>query len=892
MSSYDHPQPDRRADDAGHDPYDSYREYEDTYTVDSYGADPYPADGYRNGSGRAVAAVGSAPTGRARVAGPPPAGLDDPPRPRYNWSGAGAPSPGAGTGRAAVSGRASVPVSPAIGPPAGGRATGRATVRPGGPGGPGGPAGTGPGGARRPAGKRKRHWLRNSILIALAVLIISTGGGMVALSYYVDSVPPPNQLELAESSTILFSSGKKMATLQEVNREIIDTTVPELANIRNAVVAAEDQDFYEHSGVDFAGIMRAAWNNFTGGERQGASTIDQQYARAAADLSDDSYSRKLREAAMAYKMNQDFSKDEILDYYLNTIYLGRGAYGVQAAARAYFNKPAAELSVAEAAVIGGVIRIPDDGSGKSPYDPLHTPDNPQVAHDRWAYVLDQMVGTGALPAAERAQLTELPEVIEPRADREPLKGPHGTIVKQVQYELERMGITDLSTGGYRITTTIDPKIQTAALDAARRQNKAGHWEGLPKNVGAAMAAIDPNTGGVLAYFGGNDGTGIDMAGPNRNEETGEWSGGRPPGSTFKIYTLIAELREGVSFDTHWKTSNYQPPYLDEPIRNAGRDATTTGCEGEAPDWCTLRWSTQQSYNVPFYHFSERVPDGQGPPKIVQAAKDAGIRMMTGTVDGKPVVADLTEQEASEVAPEIFFHHVAFGQYPITPLDHASGVATIAARGMHHEPHFVASVEQKVNGEWVPVDGDRISGEQRVEQQYADAITGVLSTVPGAWGFSLADGRPAAAKTGTWEGPNGGNRDAWVVGYTPQIAAAVWVGDRKNGEIKDRWGGDIGSSGLPAQIWKQFMEAAHAAKEYQHQGFPPAPPVGNPQSSLANGEQPEPEDLRCRLPFVDCDDEGGNDNGGGNDRGGDDDDDNNGGIVLPGPSPPPPPGDGG
>lgn len=711
---------------------------------------------------------------------------------------------------------------------------------------------------------------------------MATGGGMVGLSYYVDSVPPPDQLELEEASTVLFGNGKRMAALQEVNREIIDTTAPELANVRNAVVAAEDEDFYEHSGVDFVGILRAAWNNFTGGERQGASTIDQQYARAAAGLSEDSYRRKLQEAAMAYKMNQELTKDEILDFYLNTIYLGRGAYGIQAAAKAYFNKPAAKLTAGEAALIAGIIRIPDDGTGLSPYDPLHTPDNPQVAVERWGYVLDQMVVTGALPAGERAEMTELPEVIKPREGNEPKKGPNGTIIKQVEYELERMGIEDLYTGGYRITTTIDPKIQKAAVEAARRKNKAAYWEGMPKNVDAAIAAIDPTTGAVRGYYGGNDGTGIDMAGPNRDEDTGEWIGGRPPGSTFKVYTLIAELREGVSFDSHWKTSEYQPPYLDEPIRNAGRDARDTGCEGAAPDYCTLRWSTQQSYNVPFYHFSEAVEDNQGPPKIVQAAKDAGIRTMTGVVDGESVVVDLTTEEVSDVAPEIFFHHVAFGQYGITPLDHASGLATLAARGVYHEPHFVAKVEQKVNGEWVPVAGDRISGEQRVEQHYADAITGVLSTIPGIWGFALADGRPAAAKTGTWEHPDGGNRDAWVVGYTPQLAAAVWVGDRKNGAIKDQWGGDIGSSGLPADIWQKFMEDAHAAKEYPHQGFPPAPLVGNPQHQYANGEQPRgnDDDPRCRLPFVNCDDDDDNSGDGGNNGGDNDGDEDTDNIVLP------------
>lgn len=874
MSSYGRPQAD------GYDGYDSYGQYEDTYAAESYGADPYPEDTYTRdsharGAARATASVAAAPAGRARVT-PPSTGQ---PRPRYDWS--------RGGGSAGV---AAVPVSP------GGPATGRATVRPGGPAGPSGPAGSGPGGEGRPARKKKRHWLRNSILITLAVMVITTGGGMVALSYYVDSVPPPNALDLPEGSTIYYSDGSEMTTLQQVNREIIDTTVPELANVRNAVIAAEDKGFFEHSGVDFGGIIRAAWNNaFGDGPYSGASTIDMQYTRAAAGLTDDTYTRKLEEAARAYKLNQEYSKEEILDFYLNQVYLGRGAYGIQAAADAYFNKDAAELSIGEAAMIAGVIRLPDDGSGFSPYDPRHEAnlENPQTALERWNYVLDQMVDTGTLPPADRAEMTELPETAEPPSSTEPLKNKNGTVVKQVQYELEAMGITDVATGGYRITTTIDKDIQKAALKAVRRKADAPYWAGMPDNVAAAMVAINPENGAVVAYYGGEDGTAFDMAGPNYNQDTKQWYGGRSPGSSAKIYTLIAALREGVSFDTHWKTTPFTPEWRETPINNAGRGAASN-CEGQAPDFCTLRWSTQQSFNVPFIYLSAAMPDNQGPVKIVQAARDAGVKRLTGTTyddegNPQPVVVDLNEVEPSEVT-EYFFHEVAIGQYPITVLDHANGVATLAARGVYNEAHFVERVEQKINGEWVEIEGSRIAGEQRVQQEHADAITQVLTAVPGNNGVALANGRPAAMKTGTWEfdgDDNGGNSDAWVVGYTPQIATAVWVGD-PSGEkpIRDGNGNNIGSSGLPALIWKQFMDAAHEAKGYEQRQFAPANPVGDPNHPYANGERPERGRDNCRFPFFGCDDDdddNGRGNNGGGGGGGDDDD---GGTVLPGITPPP------
>jgi membrane peptidoglycan carboxypeptidase len=867
MSSYGHPQ------SSEYEGHDAYSQYEDTYAMDSYGRDPYPQDPYAReparGAARAAASVGSA--GRARVAPPSPTPSVSPPRvspaspegeqpvPRYDWSKGGRSS-----------GRATVPVSPA------GPVKGRAAVQPGGPGGPGGPTGTGPRGTGpgRPAKKKKRHWFRNTVLIMLAVSVITIGGGMVALSYYVDSVPAPQDLPLAQGSTIYFANGDEMATLQEVNREIIDTRVPELANVRNAVVAAEDKNFYEHSGVDFMGIVRAAFTNTTGSaDRSGASTIDMQYTRAAAGLNEDSYTRKLREAAMAYKLNQEHEKSEILDFYLNQIYLGRGAYGVEAAAQAYFDKPAAELSAAEAALLAGIIRNPasDGETGLSPYDPWHeaNAENPQVALDRWGYVLDQMVDTGTLPAAERAQLVELPETVEPQDPDEPLKGNQGMIVKQIQYELERMGIDDVETGGYRITTTIDREVQRAAIDAARRTGDAPYWDTVEDNIRSALVAVDPATGGVIAYWGGTtDGTGIDLAGPNRRED-GVWYGGRPPGSTAKIYTLIAEMRRGVSFDSHWETSEYTPDWAPSiTVRNAGRNADVGGCEGQAPDHCTLRWVTQQSYNVSFARFAERVPDGQGPAEILDAAMDAGVTMMTDTADGTP--HQLAELDLADTR-EFFDMPIAYGQYPITALDHANGVATLANHGMYNRAHFVDTVEVRVDGEWQETNGARINGEQRIEAAHADAITGVLSTIPGIWGFPLEGGRPAAAKTGTWEhiGEGNvidGNADAWVVGYTPQIAAAVWVGDPLGAKIEDVYGGAIGSSGLPANIWRQFMNAAHAAKEYDFAQFPPAPPVGDQQSPLSNGPPPPEEpDEDCRLPFF-CDDDD-EDNGGGNQGGG-------------------------
>ena len=354
-----------------------------------------------------------------------------------------------------------------------------------------------------------------------------------------------------------------------------------------------------------------------------------------------------------------------------------------------------------------------------------------------------------------------------------------------------MGITDISTGGYRITTTIDGTCR-GGPGRGPAQEQGRPPEGIEER-GAALVAIDPATGAVLAYCGGDDGVGLTSpAAPATRrsivEAVGACSQRRCTPGRGAAGRVDAEPLENHP---------YTPPWRDTPIRNAGRGpASNCGPDGEAPDYCTLRWSTVQSYNVPFIHFSEALGP-EGPAMVLQAAMDAGIRSI---IDSDGVLHDLTEiEDASELAPSHFFHELAIGQYGITVLDHASGIATLAADGVYHEPHFVAKVEQKVNGEWVQTHGDQVKGEQRIEPTYAQAITGVLSEVPtsGMMGQNyLADGRPAAAKTGTWEhtGPEGGNKDAWVVGYTRQIATAVWVGARDGSPIKDQWGGATAAPG--------------------------------------------------------------------------------------------------
>ncbi|MEV4540108.1 transglycosylase domain-containing protein [Micromonospora echinaurantiaca] len=818
------------------------------------------------------------------------------------------PAPGGPAGRATVgaaavgaasAGRARVGGSAAVG----GRASvARASVSPvsGGPGGPGGPTGPGRGarGAGDPAAaararKRKRM---NMLIAGFAVFIMLAGLGVVGFTYYSTNVVLPEDTDPPQATTIYAYDNKTIiAKLGEENRTLV--TIDQIPqHVQDAVAAAEDRNFYKHSGVDYKGIARAAWNNFTGGDKQGASTITQQYARNAYDnLNDDTYARKVKEAILASKLNDKYTKPQIMQHYLNVIYFGRGAYGIQAAAQTYFKKDASKLTVAEGAVLAALIKQPQATATHKGYDPAV---NPTDAQGRWQYVIDGMVAEGWLDAPGKPQRpTEYPKNIQ-----KPNKGgvgvdfgvntPQGNVINYVRDEMREKGlcveseadVTDakplcsqaLMAGGYRIRTTIDMKIQKAAVETAQRSAKGSELNGQPKNLMAAVVAIHPETGRVLAYYGGDNGTGTDYAGKN-TDSNGNVTGGHSPGSSFKIYTLAAALKEGKALESRWKGRAFTPPGTKFKVSNAGVDNPSCG------NSCTLKVSTLKSLNVPFYHVTEDI----GPDKVIQMARDAGVSTIWRSDTNPPKAYDLTENDPEKIAHPNgpFFHVVGYGQYPITVLDHANGVATFANQGVYHKAHFLYSVEKldKNTGKWVkvPGGGEKLKGQQRIPKDVVADVTSVLEQYPAQVNHRLDDGRKAASKTGTWEqkpdSPENG--DAWMIGYTPQIASAVWVGNVKERKpLKMKNGTRISGGNLPGTIWERFMDEAHkTGKPYQEKlDFPPAANVGDPESG--NGEAPPPPTVPqnppgCPNPLNpfcprDGNDGGGND-GGGNDGGGND-----------------------
>ncbi|TQL36252.1 transglycosylase domain-containing protein [Salinispora arenicola] len=723
------------------------------------------------------------------------------------------------------------------------------------------------------------------LIAACAVFIMLAGVGVVGFAYYSTNVVLPNQIPLPQSTTVYTSDGKGLvAKLGNENRTLI--TVSQMPqHVRHAVAAAEDRNFYRHSGVDYKGIARAAWNNFTGGDRQGASTITQQYARGAYEsLEDDTYTRKVREAIFASKLNDDFSKEKIMENYLNVIYFGRGAYGIEAAAQTFFGKAASKLTVGEGAVLAGIIKQPEPSATHNGFDPATAPDE---AKSRWDYVLDGMVAEGWLDAAERP--TEFPEVKPPAEGGNGfgVATPRGNVINYVRAEMEQWGLCtntgadevkpscadELRKGGYKITTTIDDKMQTALEKAARAGVKGSVLDGQPDNLMAAGVAIDPKTGRVLAYYGGESGGDIDLAGKNTTD--GILFGGHPPASSFKVYTLAAAIEAGISVNSRWDATPFTPEGYEGKIHNASRNAHC----GKS---CTLDESTVKSYNVPFFHVAEQI----GPDKVVSMARQAGITTMWTDNPVKPY--NLLAEKPEDLAPARFDHVVGYGQYPITVLDHANGLATLANDGLYHKAHFVLKVEQKdkATGEWKVVrgTGEKLDGQQRIRKGVTDEVTAVLKQIPSQNGNALSGRRQAAGKTGTWElldTPH--NSNAWMVGYDDNLATAIWIGANPEAESKailNKNNKNIGGSDLPADLWQRFMNEALDGKPKSD--LPRITGVGD--DTAGNGELPKPPEppdcgplgLFCPGGDDDDDDNGGGDNGGGDNGGGDNGGGDNGG----------------
>jgi membrane peptidoglycan carboxypeptidase len=662
---------------------------------------------------------------------------------------------------------------------------------------------------------------RNLIIAAFAVFIMVTGLGVVGGTYYVDGVKKGDALQFPETTTVYYADGTLLAKLGQKTRFQVSYDDMNDA-VTESIVASEDTTFWTNQGVDFKGVVRAAWNNFTGGSTQGASTITQQYARLAFDLKGATYNRKLREAVLAWKIDDQLSKQEILESYLNSVPFGRNTYGIEAAAQAYFGKtvkksapPEQQITDAEAMALVAMVKQPepdpDDPENFPGYDPTRGDKAKQNAINRWEYVRGQMVKLGqANPGKyltpEEDAAIKFPEnwiVYQPSTGQGEEK-PAGLVINHALDELthtkgsafEGKTWQSIEDGGYSIYTTLSPQAQQAAERAADETVDGSVMKGQPDSLQSALVAVEPGTGRVLAYYGGHNGKGNDYASfyyDEKNEATGV--GRYPAGSSFKIYTLAAALKAGISLRSYWQWTPHDQPgrSKENPIRNASEcvpDKTLkTGL-------CTLLDSTIASLNVPFYDVTASV----SPAKVLEMARDAGINYMW---TDERVRQDLrTITDFGKVTPSKFDIILGIGQYPITVLDHANGAATFAAAGLRANAHFVSKVtknDKVLYGETLP----NPTQPKILNQQAINDLTYAMSQVNG----TDVGGWQTATKTGTWEynKRTDQNAHAWNVGFTKNLAAAVWVGNRGDEKaIVDKNGATIWGSGFPAQIWRKFM----------------------------------------------------------------------------------------
>jgi membrane peptidoglycan carboxypeptidase len=657
------------------------------------------------------------------------------------------------------------------------------------------------------------------------VLLVGTAG----FGYAMTSAPlPPGEVN-KQTSMVFTSDGKgTIATFAVEDRQEVKLKQIPL-HVQRAVIAAEDRSFYTNNGISPKGIARAISGVVTGDDKGGGSTITQQYIKNSRKLTQErSFVRKAKEIPMALKADDTYTKDEILEFYLNTIYLGRGRYGIQAASKGYFNKDVSQLTPEEGAVLAAVIKDPTN------LDPAN---NPTGAKERWDYVLDGMVKEGWYDKAKLA--TAKYPTVRPKTDgkRNAWKaGANGILAERIReevldIEIEGAPITEdkLDTAGLRIYTTINPRMQQAAVTAARE----GMKEQDPK-MGTALAAVQPGTGRILAYYGGEAGYGYnDLAGAQLPHA---------PGSSMKPYVLAKALEEGISLKSVWNGSSPQKfeSRGDKVLRNSEND---NSCKR-----CNLIDTTVKSLNTVYWALTEKV----GAKAVRDLAAKAGITRMLGNTPegGKPKVTPIADARVDE--------GIGIGQFPIPVLDQANGFATFAAYGEHATPYFVEKILDS-SGDVLYQRPAKQTTRAFPEDVARDANYVMEKVVQASRTNKLDDGRKAAGKTGTQQYQDTDeNAHAWMCGFTQQLAAAVWVGNKDaDGPLKDKSNGGnkrVYGSGIPGRIWKAFMDAALKGQEEKDFKSPvflgdkevgnapsPTPPPVVPSPTPRPTQNPDPQD---------------------------------------------------
>jgi penicillin-binding protein 1A len=599
-------------------------------------------------------------------------------------------------------------------------------------------------------------------------MTVSFAYGLVSsIASELPQLEPGKERRTERLGYIYASDGKTvLAVLRGSENRIVVDSDQISPVMKQAIVAVEDRRFWEHRGVDIQGMVRAVWADIRSQDLvQGGSTITQQFVKNQYTQQERTVSRKLKEAALAWQLEQRWSKDRILTAYLNTIYFGNGAYGIEMAARVYFDKHAKDLTLPESALLAGLPASP------GAYDPAA---NPGAAKVRRTTVLRLMLEQGLITATDYREADEAPL---PRAEEIGLPGDKGRVGHFAEYVKQQLvpyyGSGNVFGGGLKVYTSIDLELQRIAHEAIEK------WLPDPKGPSAALVAIDPRDGRVMAMYGG--------ASFKKSQFNLAVQGQRQTGSSFKPFVLATAVEQGISpssvltseptvinlGDKLWSVHNYEGAYLG-PI--------------------DIEDATIYSDNSVYAQLTAQV----GPKNVADMAHRLGITRRLKD-----------------------YFAIGLGVEAVSPLEMARAFATLANGGervdgsvLGNEPRAVLRVEDGSRADSNDVDPKKV-----VDPNDAAIVNSILQEVvtEGTGTRAALDDRPVAGKTGTTE--NYG--DAWFVGYTPQLAVAVWVGyaDRLQPMETEFRGDPVAGGTLPALIWQAFTKRALAYLEEPPESFP-------------------------------------------------------------------------
>ncbi|MFE9926716.1 transglycosylase domain-containing protein [Streptomyces sp. NPDC005774] len=686
-------------------------------------------------------------------------------------------------------------------------------------------------------GKRQRTgWRRIVPTWRMALGAFLLGGllliGGLFLGYHLVHIPSANALAIKQANVYLYTDGSVIARDGEVNRENVG-----LGRIsqdaQHAILAAEDRDFYTESAIDPQAMLRAAWNTATGKGKQSGSTITQQYVKNYYLQQEQTVTRKVKEFFIAIKLDREQSKDKILEGYLNTSYFGRNAYGIQAAAQAYYGMDAQDLDAGRAAYLAALVNAP------SQYDVVTHPENRPAAESRWNYVLDGMVEKGWLSGTERAGLKFPPP--KKSTNSTGMSGQRGYIVQIMKDHLIQnkiVGEEELDAGGYRITTTLQKDKQNAFVDAVN-DNLIDRLDQKEREVDtyvrAGGTAVEPKTGKVRAMYNGIDY--VKQYTPNATRRDYQ------VGSIFKPFVFTAAVENASS-------TQDGRPITPNTVYDGTNKRPVQGWSGGLYDPAneddrsygdiTVREATDKSVNAVYAQLAVDI----GSDKVQQTAVALGLPSTTPELTPSP--------------------SIALGVATASTLDMAQAYATLANHGVHSDAVLIEKIT-KEGKETVPLPEPK--NRRAVSREAADTTTAVLRGVVqnGTATAALGAGRPAAGKTGTAEE----DKAAWFAGYTPELATVVAVmGQNPDTAAQEKLYGAMGLSringgGPPAEIWAQFTREALEGEpvssfdlELQPDAERTAPPTADtgslpPTTTPGDGTPtPGPDENTNRTPVPD------------------------------------------